>query len=463
MGRRWGGVFTGLLPVAAALLATFPLHNNDLWWHLAAGKWIWQHHAIPRDDIFSWTHFLGAWVDNEWLWELLTYVVWQIGGNVALIVVRALVFASLVLLLRGYVCALRVPRAYVPASVAAITLSHFWWELRPSVASIAGLLIMLIVVEHARNGRDRLWSLPLLFLVWANVHPGFAFGLVVLACIAIACALDPLLRRLRRSSRGALTFPRIAAVTLVSALATLINPYGIRVYEQQLVIARNPLYRQLLDEWMSPPAWISVTAVLVIAVALFSMRRIPLMRLAPLFGTALLSMTAIRFAEYLAWIAVPLVLTVIPRLRLPAGRLHPLTAVAAALVVVVVAYRGETVEPHRYPTSCAAAIPPGARLFNRLSWGGWLIWNYDRASFIDGRCSGQRLFFGYLLAENGAAAKLFDGWRIDAVLVSRDEGVGRQLVHEPGWRVACADDASLLLRRAGIPAQDAPLNPVRRR
>jgi len=463
MRPRWRASIADVLPVAAALLALFPLHNNDLWWHLAAGKWIWLHHAVPRDDIFSWTHYLGAWVDNEWLAELAMYGVWSIGRNAALIVARALVFAGLALLLRAYVRALRIPRAYLPAMIGAIALSHHWWELRPSVASLAGLLVMLIVIERAQTGTNRLWMLPLLFVIWANTHPGFAFGLVVLSCITVACALDPLLHRLRCSSRGALTAPRMLVVTLASIAATFVNPYGLRVYEQQFAIARNPLYRQLLDEWITPPIWISIAAVLVIAAGLLRLRRIPLLRLAPLFGTALLSMTAIRFSEYLGWIAVPLVLTVLPKLQMPASRLHPAIAAASALAVALVAVPRETIEPNRYPAACAAAVTPRDRLFNRLSWGGWLIWNRQLAPFIDGRCSGQRLFFGYILAANGNAPKLFDQWRIDAVLVSPDEGVTRQLVHAPGWRIACKDEASVLFRRGGIPSGDEPLSRVRRR
>jgi hypothetical protein len=249
----------------------------------------------------------------------------------------------------------------------------------------------------------------------------------------------------------------------LSAGATLINPYGVRVFEQQLSIARNPLYRQLLDEWMSPPLWIAIAALLVILIALFNLRRIPLVRLAPLFGTALLSMTAIRFSEYLGWIAVPLALTVIPRLRIPPARLHPVFAAAAALVIAIVAVPRQTIEPNRYPTTCASAVAPGSRLFNRLSWGGWLIWTRNLAPFIDGRCSGQWLFFGYTLAENGGARQLFDQWQIDSVLVSREEGVARQLLQAPEWRVACADEASLLFRRSGIPVQAGPLSRVRRR
>ena len=89
-------VLIGLVP----LLALFPLHNNDLWWHLATGKWIAAHHAVPRDDIFAWTRYLTGWIDNEWLSQVLFYGAWKAGGLRALIVFRALLFAAIAVLLR---------------------------------------------------------------------------------------------------------------------------------------------------------------------------------------------------------------------------------------------------------------------------------------------------------------------------------------------------------------------------
>jgi len=464
MRTRFRFSIAELIPIAVALLASFPLHNNDLWWHLATGRWIWMHHAVPRDDIFSWTHYLGAWVDNEWLSELFLYGVWNIFGPTALIVARALIFTGLALLLRTWMRVMRQPRLFLPAIAGAVIVSHHWWEIRPSVATLAALLIMMIVIERARLGVDRLWTIPILFLVWANTHPGFFFGLVILVCITVACLLDPLLPGWKRSTRGALRASRMAIVTAAAAVATLINPYGLRVYEQQFAIARNPLYRRLLDEWMSPPLWIAAIAVAAILVALIRVKRIPLSRLAPLFGSALLSLTAIRFCEYLGWVAIPLALTVLPRLRLPASRA---TAAAhlgvAALVSLLFLLPNDRIEPMRYPCGCDAQITPRDRLFNRLSWGGWLIWRRNLATFIDGRCSGQRLFFGYALAENGQALQRFDQWRIDTVLVSRTEGVSRQLLAAPSWKLVCDDGTALLFRRNGIPGPPASLTPVRRR
>src|SRR5689334_21554695 len=86
-----------LLIAIVPLFALFPLHNNDLWWHLATGKWIVANFAVPRDDIFSWTHYLRGWIDNEWLSQVLFYGVWKIGGERALIVLRAVMFAGIAL------------------------------------------------------------------------------------------------------------------------------------------------------------------------------------------------------------------------------------------------------------------------------------------------------------------------------------------------------------------------------
>ncbi len=463
MRARFRFSISDLIPVAVALLASFPLHNNDLWWHLATGRWLWIHHAVPRDDIFSWTHYLGAWVDNEWLAQLLLYGVWKLAGNAALIAARALIFAGLSLLLRAWLCAMRLPRLFLPSIVGAVIVSYHWWEIRPSVATLAGLLIMLILIERARAGVDRLWLIPVLFLVWANTHPGFFFGLVILGAITVACLLDPWLPRWKRSARGSLRASRLVIITLVSALVTLINPYGFRIYEQQFAIARNPLYRQLLDEWMAPPIWISAIAAGVILVAVIRLRKIPLSRLAPLFAAALLSLMAIRFCEYLGWIAIPLSMSVLPRIRTAASRTPAFAQLAAALVAALIALPHDRVELMRYPSSCDAQIARQDRLFNRLSWGGWLIWNRNIAPFIDGRCSGQRLFFGYALAANGKALQLFDRWGIDAVLVTRTEGVARQLEATPSWKVVCDDGASVLFRRSGIPGAHASLTPVRQR
>lgn len=476
---RWRSAAADALPVAVALLALFPLHNNDLWWHLATGRWMVENVAVPRTDPFSWTLFLESWVDNEWLGQLLFYGLWQAGGLGMLIAARAAVYATLALLVRAYTRALGAPDAFVPAVVTAVALSHHWWALRPSVFSLIALLTMLILVE-----RERERFLPLLFLVWANTHPGFFFGLGVLGAMA-------LVRR------------RLWLVLPWCVLITLVNPYGWRVYEQQLEIAQNRAYRALLDEWVRPPWQVTTLAIAGGLCGLLSFRRVAMHRLVPLIAASVLATTAIRFGEYLAWIAAPIffslpvvrssegwragipylavfmamlagwmppaasaAIAAAPHYQLLAARQHFASMVVGALMpatrpqrhwlevalvtvvvlTITVPMLRETIEPGRYPTRCLNELPAGGRVFHKMAWGGWLIWNGHR-SFIDGRCSGQPLFFYWNTANAKHAERYLGEWNITHVLGAPTDGVVRQIKDLPEWTLVCEDEASQVFAR----------------
>ena len=92
------------------------------------------------------------------------------------------------------------------------------------------------------------------------------------------------------------------------------------------------------------------------------------------------------------------------------------------------------------------------KVFNRLSWGGWLIW-HGVPPFIDGRCSGQKLFFDFVAAQVKYARPLLARWGIDTVIVGADDGTLKQLANAPEWQLVCRDEASFVFWR----------NPVQKR
>src|SRR5262249_18298044 len=153
----------------------------------------------------------------------------------------------------------------------------------------------LLILERARRSGRGLAALPLLFLVWASVHPGFLFGLCVLFATIAALAIERLLPGWRRWS----TFPlvrRLSLATAASIAATLVSPYGVRVYEQQLAISGNVPYRALLDEWVPPPvAFLVLALAAVLAFALLRGRRVPLAAWVPILGATALATTGVRF------------------------------------------------------------------------------------------------------------------------------------------------------------------------
>src|SRR5207237_7119291 len=64
--------FVAVLLIPAVLGSSQMIFNDgDVSWHIATGRWIIDHHAIPRTDPFSFTWFGKPWVPIEWLAEVL--------------------------------------------------------------------------------------------------------------------------------------------------------------------------------------------------------------------------------------------------------------------------------------------------------------------------------------------------------------------------------------------------------
>ena len=66
--------------LAAALVVLLPIGDPDLWWHLSAGRFIFEHAALPRADWLSYTMAGKAWADFEWLGEIVFYSAYELGG-----------------------------------------------------------------------------------------------------------------------------------------------------------------------------------------------------------------------------------------------------------------------------------------------------------------------------------------------------------------------------------------------
>ena len=59
-----------LVVVLTAAFALRRLDNTDTWFHLAAGRWIVSHGAIPATDTLSWTVRDHPWINTQWLFDV---------------------------------------------------------------------------------------------------------------------------------------------------------------------------------------------------------------------------------------------------------------------------------------------------------------------------------------------------------------------------------------------------------
>src|SRR5512142_1291646 len=87
-------LFIAVLLIPAVLgSSTMIFNDGDVSWHIATGRWILAHHAIPHTDPFSFTWAGKPWVPIEWLAEVLYASAYEFAGygGVAALVTAALI------------------------------------------------------------------------------------------------------------------------------------------------------------------------------------------------------------------------------------------------------------------------------------------------------------------------------------------------------------------------------------
>ncbi len=152
---------------------------------------------------------------------------------------------------------------------------------------LAAAFVCVLFAHRTGKGRGALWLLPPLMVLWVNLHTGFIAGLALLLAYAAAELVDALQPSQRHAALGRL---RTAALPmLATAAATLLNPWGPRMYtaiaaqerispqQARLVLELAPLTRQFTWSPLHPILSIGtiwwLLGLCAVAAALLAMRR----------------------------------------------------------------------------------------------------------------------------------------------------------------------------------------------
>jgi len=276
-----------LTPVSVRLLG-----DAGIGWHIRAGQQILTVHAIPRVDPFSSSMGGKPWYAWEWLYDLL---VGQLEATLGLngvvwftSLVIAVVFAWTLrlLILRGVHVLIALFLVLLAMSASMI---HFL--ARPHVLSwlftLAWFWILQSTERESLSGNSKLhskllWALPLLMLVWFNVHGGFVVGFVLLGIFwlgalwdwfrATGPGIEDLFSRIADRKRA----KALAGPSLFSLAASLANPYGWKLHVHVYSYLSNRFLMDHIDEFRSPDfhgvAQKCFLALLLIALATLAIR-----------------------------------------------------------------------------------------------------------------------------------------------------------------------------------------------
>lgn len=464
------------LGVAAAALAwafaQTPLPPHDLWWHVRLGQIIAQEGQIPRTNVFSWAVPAATpWVYGAWLGGLLLYWVHEAGGLVLLGWIRnALGMAMLGLVaLEAHRRTGSLTLAGVATAVAGMLAVDNAF-LRPQILGWLPFTLFLLILGRYADGQLRpMWlgALPAVMLFWVNAHGSFGLGLA----IVLSYVVGETLRRVVEPD-DALEWRGIgwlAAFALATALATLINPSGLRIWPEYVGgQVANPTVRTFVSEWQPPtaqgaPAFFLVTTLL-IAVGAYA-RRLSPTDLLLVSGFLWLAWSGQRGMIWFGLVAAPVLAQCVGSVRLRFSRgpgaarvVLALAATGAALFAAFAATRSwpPDVSELLHPSSGAIEhlrANPTDRLFTEIGYASYIMWAVpEQRVFVDPRVE---LFPPSLLADyrrigggDGAPA-LLARYGADRVLLHtvQEQRLSEALAASPDWERAYADRYSEVWRR----------------
>lgn len=146
--------------------------DTDLWYHLTGGRSFWQTGSIAQDAFFSYVSPPKSWYNYYWLFQAAIYKLFQGAGYYGLVALRCILYG----VTAGFICLFfvrgRENRTELFAGLSLFiccTLVILNRELlvRPHLFSYLFIVLFLYILEFRR---DRIWLLPLLGILWSNLH-----------------------------------------------------------------------------------------------------------------------------------------------------------------------------------------------------------------------------------------------------------------------------------------------------
>ena len=453
------GVLVPCLVVAIyawLLQDTTILGDTDTYWHVAAGNWILDHHAIPYTDPFAFPTLGRPWVAHEWLAEILMALVFHAGGWAGLIAMSAATSTLSIGIFAHYLQRWLDPvPAYVLLMLTIVSMAPIVLA-RPHILTMPIMTFWVAKLVTAREaGRPPPLPLALLMVPWANMHGGFLSGMAFAGFFAGEAVLAA---RVDWLKAGMAWSPFL----LASAAAMLMTPHGFEGILFPIQLLRMPALLGI-TEWQ-PPNFHNIEAIELIIVTALVLGwtwtiRLPWTRV--LFFLLLIH-SALRHTRFQVQLALVGFLALAPMLgtalndgraeanappRLARRRIA-LLACAAILVLTVVRIAVHHEKPNggSSPLQALAAVPESVRrlpVFNYYYFGGFLIFHGVRP-FVDGRADlfGDTFLTDYINVINidpVTMERVFRQYDIAWTMLAPGMPLSRLMDRLPGWTRVHAD------------------------
>lgn len=460
------------------------LWDGDTSLHTAIGRWILDHGYIPVSDPFSFTQPGAPWLPVEWGTGVLFAALQQTFGLKGIVFLGGAVLAALItILLRTMLTAGADGLFSILVALFASNALSLHYHARPHLFTLLFLAITAWIVAQDRQQPTRsIWLLPLLTVLWVNLHPGFAILFAYLGVLVAGSAIE---WKLGSGSRTRTV--RYSWLTVACGAASLLNPFGWKLHAEVLSYFRATGMTDLIQEFQAPTFRTApelcflgfLLAGLALCGLFLSQRRTvePLL----ILGLAYASLTSVRHSTVFVVIVSPLIAAELSRYwrswvdrqprnsaarildalsteKRPAFSRSSVWMLAGLAAIFFFAPDGQWpsgFDRDLFPVEIATKHPElaTARVFTTEQWADYLLLrNYPRQTdFYDDRSFyGEKMFRLVQNLLNGGAGwqAALDRYHTDLVLIPPKSPLSARLHESAAWFVVDQNKTAELFARA---------------
>ena len=472
-------IITILYLIPAICILQPLIFDPDIWWHLETGKWIVDHGTLPMTDPFSLFGEGKSWLAYSWLFDVGMYELVRVFGESA-IIAYTLGGVWVVMLVMHRVVGRRCTQFLLFCSlmtVGTLAMSRLFTP-RPWLLTIVFFAITLEVVLLVREGKwtPWFWSLAAIYILWANVHIQFIYGLGLLGLACVAPVIDQYVKPFTGNQAGmlwgSLQWKRLIALTGLCTLATLITPYHVHLYSIVIQLSAQTGMWEYSQE-MQAPAFRTAADWAMLLLFILALVRLGWRRSWSSFEILMLLVAGASGFRGLrdAWLLVLAAMLVLTSQSSDESKkaTHGFSQYGLAAIIVLVtvgvvwmiSYRDLSHERIQestakiYPIKAASFVEQQAYvgpLYNHFDWGGYLIWRLPHLKVsMDGRANvhGDERIKQALATWSGRPHWIDDQDlnRAQVVIAQKEIALTAILRLDPRFRVAYQDDTAVVFIR----------------
>jgi hypothetical protein len=494
-----GGVIGSTLFFVILINGDALLRDADTGWHIRTGDYILENLTVPKTDFFSHRKFGEPWISHEWLSQTIFAAVHTMASLNGVVVLSAGIISLTFILLFRLLQAYRFNLFTVTGvtMLAALT-SSIHWLARPHLFSLCIGLVWFSVLEkfQANPSKKILWTLPILMVVWVNLHGGFVFGFVLLAIYGIVNFLCLIAVRTTERQPHKSRVVLLLKTGFLCLLASFVNPYGFELLAFPFEQFASTESLSSIGEWKSPNfhefTFYEFYLLLLLAVTLIARREVRLVHLFLAIFVIHASLVSQRFIPYFAVFLTPILgqqidalynelisqpgrvqLGNLVRLRIRKslknlqhfnGRLHDFALVVfLCSTMFIVACNDGTIfgrkildfhfQAPRFPVAAVQFLernPLPGLMFNFYSYGGYLIYKFYPDSrylvFVDGRSivNGDDYFTEYQKVNLTTQhwREILKVYRVNWVIYPAGSWLCTLMLEDSDWKLIYSDETA---------------------